>query len=461
MKFSITALTVAAALQLQVFDDLDSSTMSLADKFSVYKARFGKTYTDEASAFAAFSENDKIIQDHNSGDWSWTLGHNEFSDMTWDAFKSTHVGGYLNNPNLNRTKTYDYSLLDEKVTADSLDWVAKGAVTPVKNQAQCGSCWAFSTVGSIEGGFQIAGNSLTQFSEQDLVSCDNAAHGGSDQGCNGGLMDNAFKWVEKNGLCTESDYPYSSGSGQSGTCKKTCKPAVTLTGFTDVPGESGMLAAIGKGPVSVAIEADKSAFQLYKGGVIDSAACGKKLDHGVLVVAYGTDSGLSKDYYTIKNSWGGSWGEHGYVRFVRGKDQCGVADSASYPTGVKPMGPTPPGPAPGPSPPGPAPGPSPPAGSSHYEDPSGGCQSDEEKVQIQGLTGDFCSPECTGILQRKCPEDVPEGVTAKPQCALQDASGGAKRCALICNPTNYAGECGTNASCKAIQGLGICTYDDR
>merc|ERR1712093_553457 len=99
------------------------------------------------------------------------------------------------------------------VEADSVDWVTKGAVTPVKNQAQCGSCWAFSTVGSFEGGYQIAGNPLTQFSEEDLVACDNRQHGGSDQGCNGGLMDNAFKWIEKNGLCTENDYPYTSGSG--------------------------------------------------------------------------------------------------------------------------------------------------------------------------------------------------------------------------------------------------------
>merc|ERR1711959_756897 len=157
---------------------------------------------------------------------------------------ATYVGGYLNNPNLNRTKDYDYSLLEVKDLADSVDWVAKGAVTPVKNQAQCGSCWAFSTVGSIEGGYQIAGNPLTQFSEEDLVQCDNKKNGGSDQGCNGGLMDNAFKWVEKNGLCLEADYPYTSGKGKTGTCVKTCKPAVTLSGFKDVPGEAALKAAI-------------------------------------------------------------------------------------------------------------------------------------------------------------------------------------------------------------------------
>jgi C1A family cysteine protease len=243
------------------------------------------------------------------------------------------------------------SLINATVTADSLDWSTKGAVTPVKNQAQCGSCWAFSTTGSLEGAFQIAGNPLTSLSEQDLVSCDNSAHGGTDQGCNGGLMDNAFKWIEKNGICTEAAYPYTSGGGSSGTCKTSCAKAVTLTGFTDVPNEGAMLAALAKGPVSVAIEADKSAFQLYKGGVLDNAKCGKKLDHGVLAIGYGTDSG--KGYYKVKNSWGASWGESGYIRMVQGKDQCGIADSASYPTGAKAMGPGPgpaSGPAPGPSP---------------------------------------------------------------------------------------------------------------
>jgi len=454
MKLSITALAAATALQLQVADELDSTSMSVETKFQKFKERFGKTYTDESSAFSAFSENEKIIQEHNAKKMSWTLGHNEFSDLTWDDFKATYVSGY--NPFQNTTKNYDNSLLTQQVTADSLDWRSKGAVTPVKNQEQCGSCWAFSTVGAIEGGYAAAGNPLTQFSEQDLVACDNSAHGGSDQGCNGGLMDNAFNWVSQNGLCNEDSYPYTAGGGVSGSCQTSCTPVVTLTGHTDVPGESGMLAALQNGPVSVAIEADKSTFQLYKGGVLDDAGCGKQLDHGVLMVAYGTDSSLGKDYYTIKNSWGASWGESGYIRFVRGKDQCGVADSASYPTGVKSMGPAP-GPAPGPSP-GPAPGPS---GSSHYEDPSaGGCQSDEEAVQIMGLSGDFCSPACTGLFKQTCPKDVPSGVSATPECVLQDPSGGASRCALVCQPSMNDGQCGSGTCKDTGSGIGLCTYDD-
>jgi len=204
--------------------------------------------------------------------------------------------------------------------------------------------------------------------------------------------------------------------------------------------------AVAQQTVSVAIEADKSAFQLYKSGILDNPACGTKLDHGVLVVGYGTDGG--KDYWKVKNSWGATWGEEGYLRMVGGKNQCGIAMQPSYPTGAKAA-------APGPSP-GPSPAPSPPAPSTnHYEDPKDGCQSDEVDLRIQGVAGDVCAPDCTSA---SCPTDVPAGVTAQPQCALQSSSQ-KKYCALICSPGNDA-QCGANASCKAIQSVGICTYDD-
>jgi len=338
---------------------------------------------------------------------------------------------------------------------DSIDWVAKGGVTPVKNQAKCGSCWAFSSTGSLEGAFFVATGKLESLSEEDLVQCNSV----TDHGCQGGLMDNAFAWVQQNGICSEASYPYTSGTGITGTCKKTCAPDVTITGHTDVPSkdEKSLQAAVSKQPVSVAIEADKSAFQLYKGGVLDDATCGTQLDHGVLVVGFGTDSG--KDYWKVKNSWGPTWGEQGYIRMIRNKNQCGIAQQPSFPTGAKAMGPSP-GPSP-PAPPSPPSPPSPPAPSSnsHYEDPKAGCRSDEKDIQIQGVPGAVCSPACTlGIF---CPKDVPTGVTAKPTCALQDSSAHKKYCALICTPgSNEADQCGANASCKSISGVGICTYDD-
>merc|ERR1712232_642480 len=230
--------------------------------------------------------------------------------------------------------------------ADSIDWVAKGAVTPVKNQQQCGSCWAFSSTGALEGAFFKTTGKLQSLSEEDLVQCNSI----TDHGCKGGLMDNAFNWVQQNGICSEEAYPYTSGSGTTGTCKKTCTPIVTITGHTDVPSndESALKAAVSQQTVSVAIEADKSAFQLYKGGVLDNSACGKQLDHGVLVVGYGTDG---KDYWKVKNSWGATWGEQGYIRMVRNKNQCGIASQPSYPTGAKASGPAPPSPPSPPSPP--------------------------------------------------------------------------------------------------------------
>jgi hypothetical protein len=338
--------------------------------------------------------------------------------------------------------------------AADVDWVAKGAVTPVKNQQQCGSCWAFSTTGSVEGAYFIAKGNLKSLSEEELVECD---HNG-DNGCKGGLMDNAFQWIKENGgLCSEGDYKYTSGTGVTGTCKKTCSSVVTLSGHQDVPSkdEDALKAAVAKQPVSVAIEADQSVFQLYKGGVLENISCGTKLDHGVLIVGYGTDGG--KDYWKVKNSWGPSWGEEGYIRLARGKNMCGIALQPSYPTGVTDATP---GPSPGPSPPSPPSPPAPPTPSStHYEDPKDGCQSDEVDIQIQGVTGSVCAPSCS--LFKPCPTDVPAGVTVSPQCALQDSSTHKKYCALICTPSKNDDQCGENASCKSVQvGIGICTYDD-
>merc|ERR1711871_1461648 len=148
-------------------------------------------------------------------------------------------------------------------------------------------------------------------------------------------MDNAFEYIEKNGISLEEEYPHTSGGGQSGSCiTSKVQPVATITGFKDVPhkDETALKDAISKGPVSVAIEADKSAFQLYKSGVLDSSSCGTNLDHGVLVVGYGTDG---KDYWKVKNSWGASWGEEGYIRMVRNKNMCGISQQASYPTGAK------------------------------------------------------------------------------------------------------------------------------
>lgn len=265
-------------------------------------------------------------------------------------------------------------------------------------------------------------------------------------------MDYGFEYIESNGgITTESDYPYEPRDGRCET-SKAAHHVVTVVGFHDVPQNDAaqMTAAVSKGPVSIAIEADKSVFQLYSGGVFDSSSCGTQLDHGVLVVGYGTDAGEGKDYFIVKNSWGASWGEQGYIRLAKemtGRGMCGMYESGSYPDAGS-AGPTPP--------PGPGPSPSPSTGP--YEDPKNGCGTGEMAIRIQGVTGDFCAPECQGWLE-KCP-DAPSSITGNAQCALKTTSG-EKYCAVICNPSGVS-QCDPNGgmTCKSIQGTGICTWDD-
>jgi C1A family cysteine protease len=322
------------------------ASASLIQDTTVYQAKFAEWQQEfgvvvpEAELdhrLAAFSANDDFIATHNekfaAGNSTFTVAHNQFSALNQTEFKDM-VLKFPMPPPSNPKDVFTNELTE---LADSVDWTTKNAVTPIKNQAQCGSCWAFSTTGSLEGAYAIKNSKLVSFSEEQLVACDNAAGGGTDQGCNGGLMDNAFKWIEKNGgICTESEYPYTSGTGKVAACQKTCK---TVAGskpvkFTDVAHtENDLMGAVMKQPVSIAIEADQQSFQLYASGVL-SGMCGTHLDHGVLAVGYGSAAGTN--YWKVKNSWGTSWGMKGYVLLERGNPQsggqCGILMSASFPT---------------------------------------------------------------------------------------------------------------------------------
>ncbi|KAH7860691.1 hypothetical protein Vadar_016872 [Vaccinium darrowii] len=212
-----------------------------------------------------------------------------------------------------------------------MDWRKKGVVTPIKNQEQCGCCWAFSAVASMEGIVGITTGKLISLSEQELVDCD---INGQDQGCNGGLMDDAFQFIIQNqGLTTEANYPY---QGTQGTCNQNATAAATITGYEDVPpnSESSLLKAVANQPVSVAIDGGDPDFQFYSSGVF-TGTCGTQLDHGVAAIGYGTTSDGTK-YWLLKNSWGTSWGEEGFMRIQRDvaapEGLCGLAMEPSYPT---------------------------------------------------------------------------------------------------------------------------------
>jgi cathepsin L len=257
---------------------------------------------------------------------------NKFGDLTLDEFKILYLATRVNSSFLSQQSTP--SVYSPPPTADEVDWRTKGAVTGVKDQGQCGSCWAFSATGSIEGAWFLTNNALVSVSEQQLVDC-SGAYG--NYGCDGGLMDSAFEYLIKSskGIEKEEDYKY---TARDGTCKfEAGKIAVSIDGYKDIPKDEKQLqTAIQKQPISVAIDAGHSSFQFYHSGVYNEPACSSSnLDHGVLAVGYGTSS-TNQDYYIVKNSWGTNWGAQGYILMTRNKNnQCGIATMSSFPIAKK------------------------------------------------------------------------------------------------------------------------------
>ncbi|XP_069172363.1 procathepsin L [Procambarus clarkii] len=293
-----------------------------------YKREF-KNSTEEASRRNAFEANLQIIKDHEQKKNStFNMGVNDFTDMTIEQFRAAK-NGYKATSSQSNTVLVTATTTTPPAT---VDWRTNGSVTPVKNQLQCGSCWAFSATGALEGQYFRKTGKLASLSEQQLVDCSGGTY--KNQGCNGGAMTSAFNYIKANGANSGALYPY---VAVQGTCKFLPKNiSATLTGYVSVTSqsESALQKAVGTvGPISVAIDASHSSFQHYSSGVYFESTCSStSLNHGVLVVGYGTDT-KGGDYWIVKNSWGTGWGEGGYVKMARNKNNnCGIATAASYPT---------------------------------------------------------------------------------------------------------------------------------
>lgn len=338
-KLMIVFIGLLAAAQAVSFFDL------VKEEWHAFKAEHKKQYeseTEENFRLKIFMDNRHKIAKHNQmyekGQVTYKLGLNKYADLLHHEFVR-QLNGFNRTATLKLFKGAQKPIEDsvtyiEPANVDvppSADWREKGAVTAVKDQGHCGSCWSFSATGALEGQHFRKTGVLVSLSEQNLVDC-SGAYGNN--GCNGGLMDNAFQYIKDNGgIDTEKSYPY---EAQDDTCKyNKANSGATDKGFVDIPqgNENKLKIALATvGPVSVAIDASHESFQFYSSGVYYEPQCdSEQLDHGVLAVGYGTEED-GKDYYIVKNSWGTTWGDQGYVKMARNKkNHCGIATSASYP----------------------------------------------------------------------------------------------------------------------------------
>ncbi|XP_059439672.1 ervatamin-B-like [Corylus avellana] len=305
---------------------------SMAEKYSQWQAQYNRNYVDDTekeSRFEIFKQNAEFIEKTNSeGNRTYKLSLNEFADLSPEEFIASRSGFKMTNLSRSTgTTSFTHESLTD-VIPTTVDWRDQGAVTAVKNQGQCGCCWAFSAVAAVEGITQIQTGNLISLSEQQLMDCSTVYN----KGCDGGLMNYAFDYIIKNnGITLETNYPY---VATQGICDagKTSQSAAVITGFTDIPGinEKELLQHVARQPISIGIDGGDRAFSFYSSGVFNGE-CGTVINHAVTAVGFGTTpDGI--DYWLLKNSWGENWGEGGYMRIQRDLGLCGFATLASYPT---------------------------------------------------------------------------------------------------------------------------------
>jgi cathepsin L len=312
LLLAIVAVVFARSTHHRALSEEDYQT-----QFVQWVSQYNKLYSNEEffGRYNTFKFNLDIITEHNRGNSSFTLGLNEWSDMTNEEFVNTMTGHFPDASNEKRETVSDEAMVG---VPNDVDWRTKGIVNPIKNQGQCGSCWAFSATGAVEGFHAQKTGKLLSLSEQQIVDC---CHDQGSSGCNGGQETAAVAWVGKQGgQCLGADYPY---TARAGTCKTTCTKQGKVNGVKRISGENALITAIDGTVVTVAVCASGSQWQSYKSGIMDFA-CGKSLNHAILAVGY------ASNYYIVRNSWGASWGIGGYVHMVRGKNLCGIASEPSY-----------------------------------------------------------------------------------------------------------------------------------
>jgi len=303
------------------------------EEFKEYLHKYGKHYDSrrewnhrksiyEKNKMKSMMKTKKAEQEGKSV----RFGINQFTDITEAEFRKTYLNykrHHLNAPTLRVTEA------EVKALPTSWDWRTKGGVTPVKDQGQCGSCWAFSATEGVESAWTLAGNKMVTLSVQQVVSCDT-----NDDGCGGGDLPTAFQYIQGAGLELDSFYPYSSESGSSGSCLFNASHVVAhISGFqyaTQNQSEPAMqVAMVGHTPLSVCVDA--SNWSDYTSGVMNAAACGTELDHCVQAVGYSSMSNGTA-YWIVRNSWNTDWGIDGYIYLELGQNVCGIAEEATYVT---------------------------------------------------------------------------------------------------------------------------------
>jgi C1A family cysteine protease len=298
--------------------------------FDQFKEQYNKKYKadEEAFRYANFKRSLDIIRAHNAKpNQPFSMGLNHLCDMSKEEYAQfvKPLPGQEHMSHAHVQVTHEVTL-DGSSWDPTVDWVQAGAVTPIKNQEDCGSCWAFSTTGALEGCTKVDDSVLQSMSEQELVDCDGTCYG-----CDGCWPYVAMEWVIQNGgLCLESAYPY---KGYDSNCEKSqCSSKSTFGSYHQIASgsESGLQSGVHIVPVSIAVDANCQAFMYYDGGLL-TTSCGQQLDHAILAVGYGTYGG--QPAWRVKNSWGTSWGDAGYIYMLKGSNICGISDAAVYGTG--------------------------------------------------------------------------------------------------------------------------------